>query len=506
MGRLRPGAAELGSFTISAAGSAGRERSTGSRTISPMPIYLDHAATTPLRREALEAMLPYLTEQFGNASSLHSFGRRARAGLDEAHEKVAAALGATPREIVFTSGGTEANNLAVKGAAWAGKARGHRIITTAVEHHSVGHTVRYLEKFGFEIVEIPVDRYGRVDPEEIEAAITPKTILVSVMLANNEVGTIQPIAEVAARVRRYKGVLLHTDAVQAAPYLPIDLGALDVDLLTIAAHKFEGPKGVGAMFVRHGTNLLAQQQGGAQERYRRAGTENVAGAVGMARALELSVAERPETVARLAELRTTLTAAVVGAAVVGAGGGASGGTGAGGGASGGAGAGGSSGGGVGGPVDVHETGHPIERLPGLASFVALGLDGTAVTIALDLAGVACSTGSACVSGSNEVSHVLTAMGYPEDEAKGALRFSLGRNTTAAEIAEAAELIVSTLAHQREAAALLAAQGAEALGRSAVHVSSRAGGGAGVSATGAAGATSAASAAEAGAGAAEASAG
>jgi cysteine desulfurase len=491
-----------------------------------MPIYLDHAATTPLRREALEAMLPYLTEQFGNASSLHSFGRRARAGLDEAHEKVAAALGATPREIVFTSGGTEANNLAVKGAAWAGKARGHRIITTAVEHHSVGHTVRYLEKFGFEIVEIPVDRYGRVDPEEIEAAITPKTILVSVMLANNEVGTIQPIAEVAARVRRYKGVLLHTDAVQAAPYLPIDLGALDVDLLTIAAHKFEGPKGVGAMFVRHGTNLLAQQQGGAQERYRRAGTENVAGAVGMARALELSVAERPETVARLAELRTTLTAAVVGAAVVGAGGGASGGTGAGGGASGGtgagggasggagagggasggAGAGGSSGGGVGGPVDVHETGHPIERLPGLASFVALGLDGTAVTIALDLAGVACSTGSACVSGSNEVSHVLTAMGYPEDEAKGALRFSLGRNTTAAEIAEAAELIVSTLAHQREAAALLAAQGAEALGRSAVHVSSRAGGGAGVSATGAAGATSAASAAEAGAGAAEASAG
>ena len=417
-----------------------------------MPIYLDHAATTPLRREALEAMLPYLTEQFGNASSLHSFGRRARAGLDEAHEKVAAALGATPREIVFTSGGTEANNLAVKGAAWAGKTRGHRIITTAVEHHSVGHTVRYLEKFGFEIVEIPVDRYGRVDPDEIESAITPKTILVSVMLANNEVGTIQPIAEVAARVRRYKGVLLHTDAVQAAPYLPIDLAALDVDLLTIAAHKFEGPKGVGAMFVRHGTNLLAQQQGGAQERYRRAGTENVAGAVGMARALELSVTERPETVARLAELRETLTAAV---AVAGGGGGAS------------RGASASSG-----AVGVHETGHPMERLPGLASFVALGLDGTAVTIALDLAGVACSTGSACVSGSNEVSHVLTAMGYPEDEAKGALRFSLGRNTTATEIAEAAELIVSTLAHQREAAALLAGQGAEALGRSAVHVSSR----------------------------------
>jgi cysteine desulfurase len=411
-----------------------------------MPIYLDHAATTPLRREALEAMLPFLTEQFGNPSSLHGFGRRARAGLDEAHEKVAAALGATPREIVFTSGGTEANNLAVKGAAWAGKTRGHRIITTAIEHHSIGHTVRYLEKFGFEIVEIPVDRYGRVDPEEVEAAITPKTILVSVMLANNEVGTIQPIAEIAARVRRYKGVLLHTDAVQAAPYLPIDLAALDVDLLTIAGHKFEGPKGLGAMFVRHGTNLLAQQQGGAQERYRRAGTENVAGALGMARALELTVAEREVTVARLAELRATLTAAVAGAGGAAAVSAAA--------------------------ADVHESGHPTERLPGLASFVATGLDGNAVTIALDLAGVACSTGSACVSGSNEVSHVLTAMGYPDDEAKGALRFSLGRTTTAAEIAEAAELIVATLAHQREAAAQLAAQGAEALGRSAVHVSSK----------------------------------
>jgi cysteine desulfurase len=401
-----------------------------------MAIYLDHAATTPLRREALEAMLPYLTENFGNPSSLHGFGRRARAGLDEAHEKVAAALGATPREIVFTSGGTEANNLAVKGAAWAGKTRGHRIITTAVEHHSVGHTVRYLEKFGFEIVELRVDRYGRVEPDDVEAAITPKTILVSVMLANNEVGTIQPIAEIAARVRRYKGILLHTDAVQAAPYLPIDLQTLDVDLLTIAAHKFEGPKGLGVMFVRHGTNLLAQQQGGAQERYRRAGTENVAGAVGMARALELSVAEQTETVARLAELRRALTAA------------------------------------VGAADGVQETGHPTERLPGLASFVAPGLDGNAVTIALDLAGVACSTGSACVSGSNEVSHVLTAMGYPEEEAKGALRFSLGRTTTAAEIAEAADLIVGTIAHQQEAAARLTAHGAEALGRPAVLVSAK----------------------------------
>jgi cysteine desulfurase len=396
-----------------------------------MPIYLDHAATTPLRREALEAMLPYLEEHFGNPSSAHSFGRRARAGLDEAHEKVARALGATPREIVFTSGGTEANNLAIKGAAWAGKARGHRIVTTAVEHHSVGHTVRYLEKFGFEIVELPVDRYGRVDPDEVEAAITPKAILVSVMLANNEVGTVQPLAEIAARVRRYKGVLLHTDAVQAAPWLEIDLAALDVDLLTIAAHKFGGPKGVGALFVRHGSNVLAQQQGGAQERYRRAGTENVAGAAGMARALELAVAERSETAPRVRALREALTAAVRGAEGIG------------------------------------ETGHPTERLPGIASFVAPGLDGNAVTMALDLAGLACSTGSACVSGSNEVSHVLSAMGYPEEETRGALRFSMGRITTAAEIDEAGPLIVRTLAVQREAATSLEAERAATQGQAAM---------------------------------------
>jgi cysteine desulfurase len=395
-----------------------------------MPIYLDHAATTPLRREALEAMLPYLTEHFGNASSQHGFGRRARAGLDEAHERVAAALGATPREIVFTSGGTEANNLAVKGAAWAGKARGHRIITTSVEHHSVGHTVRYLEKFGFEIVELPVDRYGRVDPDDVEAAITPKTILVSVMMANNEVGTVQPIAEIAARVRHYKGILLHTDAVQAAPHLAIDLQSLDVDLLTIAAHKFEGPKGVGALFVRHGTNILAQQQGGAQERYRRAGTEDVAGAIGMATALELAVAERAETVARVRELRESLAGA------------------------------------VGAVEGVQETGHPIERLPNIFSCVVAGLDGSAVTMALDLAGLACSTGSACVSGSNEVSHVLSAMGYPEEEARGALRLSLGRTTTAAEVAEAGGLVARTLASQGEAAAAIRAQRAAGAGPSA----------------------------------------
>jgi cysteine desulfurase len=391
-----------------------------------MPIYLDHAATTPLRREALEAMLPYLTEQFGNASSQHGFGRRARAGLDEAHERVARAIGATPREIVFTSGGTEANNLAIKGAAWAGKARGHRILTTSVEHHSVGHTVLYLEKFGFEIAELPVDRYGQVDPDDVEAAITPKTILVSVMWANNEVGTIQPIAEIAARVHQHKGVLFHTDAVQAAPYLDVRVAGLEIDLLTVAAHKFEGPKGVGALFVRHGTNILAQQQGGAQERYRRAGTEDVAGAAGMGVAFELAVAERAETVSRLRTLRDRLVTALS-------------------------------------TVErVELTGHELDRLPGHASFTAGGIDGNALTMALDLAGLEASTGSACVSGSNEVSHVLTAMGFPEEEARGALRLSLGRTTTAADVDEAVRLVTATIASQREAGERLEASRAATL--------------------------------------------
>ncbi len=385
-----------------------------------MPIYLDHAATTPLRREALDAMLPFLTEQFGNPSSVHGFGRSARDGLDEAHEKVARAIGAQPREIVFTSGGTESNNLALKGAAWAGKARGHRIITTAVEHHAVGHTVRYLGKFGFEIVELPVDRYGRVDPDAVEAAITPKTILVSVMLANNEVGTIQPIAEIAARVRRHRGILLHTDAVQAAPYLAIDVAELDVDLLTLAAHKFGGPKGVGALYVRGGTNILAQQQGGAQERYRRAGTENVAGAVGMAVALELAAGERDVTAARLTRQRDALARVLLAL------------------------------------PDVQLSGHPTDRLPGLLSIVAPGLDGNALTMALDLAGVATSTGSACVSGSAEVSHVLTAMGYSEEEARGSQRFSLGRTTTDEEVAAAAAIATRVITAQRDAAARLEA--------------------------------------------------
>ena len=385
-----------------------------------MAIYLDHAATTPLRREALDAMLPFLTEQFGNPSSAHAFGRKARSALDEAHERVATRLHAEPREIIFTSGGTEANNLAIKGAAWAGKARGHRIVTSPVEHHAVSHTLKYLERFGFEVVEVPVDRYGRIDPDELDAAITDKTILVSVMLANNEVGTVQRIGEIAKRVHAHKGVLMAVDAVQGAPYLDLDVQALGIDMLSIAAHKFEGPKGVGVLFLRHGTHILAQQQGGEQERHRRAGTENVAGAVGLAAAYDLSCEERPETVKRLRRQRDRLKQAVL--AVEGA----------------------------------ELTGHPKERLPGLLSIIARDTDGASVTLSLDLEGIACSVGSACTTGSTEVSHVLSAMGYPDEEARGALRMSLGRTTTDAELDTACEVVPRVIASMRLGSTAVAA--------------------------------------------------
>jgi cysteine desulfurase len=380
-----------------------------------MAIYLDHAATTPLRPEVLEAMLPYLGTTFGNPSSTHAFGRVAREALDDAHERLARSIGAEAREIVFTSGGTEASNLALKGAAWAGRARGARIVTSAVEHHAVSHSLAYLEKFGFEVVVVPVDRYGRVDPDDVEQALTDRTILVSVMLANNEVGTIQPIAEIAAAVRSRRGILFHVDAVQGAPWLDMDVNALGIDLLALGAHKAEGPKGTGALWIRRGTHLLAQQHGGSQERHRRAGTENVAGAVGMARAFELVAAERASTRARVGALRERLAAALL-------------------------------------AVDgVELTGHPLERLPHILSVIVPRVDGGSVTVALDLEGIAASTGSACTSGSDEVSHVLAAMGYPADEARGAVRLSLGRTTTDAEVDEACRVVPAVVRRIVEAA-------------------------------------------------------
>ena len=381
-----------------------------------MPVYLDHAATTPLRPEVLDAMTPLLGGVFGNPSSPHAYGRTAREALDDAHERLARAIGGDAREIVFTSGGTEANNLALKGAAWAGKSRGHRIVSTAVEHHAVGHALAYLEHFGFEVVQVPVDRYGRVAADDVEAAITDRTTLVSVMLANNEVGTLQPVAEVAAVVRAHRGVLLHVDAVQAAPWVELDVSTLGADLVALSAHKAEGPKGTGALWIRRGTHLLAQEHGGTQERHRRAGTENLAGAVGMARAFELAVAERDSAVQRVRAQRDRLLDALL-------------------------------------EVEgVEATGHPTDRLPHIASVIVRGLDGASATLALDLEGIAVSNGSACTSGSADPSHVLTAMGYPSDEARGAVRLSLGRTTTDAEIDEAVRVVPAVLRRLLEAAA------------------------------------------------------
>jgi len=361
-----------------------------------MAAYLDHAATTPLRPAALEAMLPFLAGTFGNPSSPHREGRAARAALDQAHERVAAGLGAQPREIVITS---------------------------SVEHHAVLHPLRHLEKFGFEILELPVDRYGRVDPDQVEAALSDRTILVAIQHANNEVGTVQPIGAIAEIVHSKgpKGCLFAVDAVASAGHLPIDVGSLGVDLLAIAAHKFDGPKGAGALFIRRGLHLLTQQQGGTQERYRRAGTEDVAAAVGMGVALELAVAERETVGRRVRKLRDRLKGAVL-------------------------------------AVDgVELTGHPRDRLPSILSVVAGNADGAAVVIKLDLAGISASVGSACTTGSTDPSHVLTAMGYPEDEARGALRFSVGRTTTEAEIDEAVEAIPRVLSEIRAGAAALAAE-------------------------------------------------
>ncbi len=356
-------------------------------------IYLDHAATTPLRPEVLDAMLPYLTEHHGNPSSLHAAGRRARRGIDEAREAVAAMIGAQPREIVFTAGGTEADNLAIKGFAWAASANGRHIVTSAVEHKAVLNACAVMERSGFAVTYVGVDRYGRVDPADIAAAMGEHTTLVSVMAANNEVGTLQPVAEIG-RICRERRVAFHTDAIQAAGQLPLDVDALSATLLSLSAHKLNGPKGVGALFVRRGTALLPQLQGGSQERQRRAGTEDVAGIAGFGRAASLVDLDE---VPQLIELRDRLIDALTGL------------------------------------PGVELTGHPTERLPNSASFVIEGIEGGDLVAALDLEGIEASTGSACTSGSTEPSHVLLAMGIDPLLAHGSLRMTLGRDTTPEQI-------------------------------------------------------------------------
>ncbi|HHV62887.1 MAG TPA: cysteine desulfurase NifS [Firmicutes bacterium] len=356
-------------------------------------IYLDHAATTPMRPEVLDAMLPYLKDRFGNPSSIHSFGREARKALDEARDKIAAIIGAGPDEIIFTSGGTEADNSAIKGIALARRDKGNHIITSSIEHHAVLDSCKALEKQGFKVTYLPVDQYGLVRPEDVRSAITDETILISIMHANNEVGTIEPIAEIA-RVAREKGVYFHTDAVQTVGQIPVNVEDLGVDMLSLSAHKFYGPKGVGALYVRKGVRALPFMHGGGQERGRRAGTENVPGIVGMAYALELAVKEMDENIKKVSGLRDALIRGVTER------------------------------------IDhVRVNGHPVKRLPGNASFCFEFVEGESILLNLDMKGIAGSSGSACTSGSLEPSHVLLAMGLPHEIAHGSLRLTLGRDNT-----------------------------------------------------------------------------
>ncbi|MGH2356550.1 MAG: cysteine desulfurase family protein [Candidatus Limnocylindria bacterium] len=387
-----------------------------------MAVYLDHAATTPLDPRVLESMLPYLTEHHGNPSSIYTSGRRARQALDEARETVARTLGGKPREIVFTSGGSESNNLALKGVAWAASARGRHLVTSSVEHKAVIHACGVLERQGWEVTYLPVDRYGRVDPTNAAAAIGETTTLVSVMAANNEVGTIQPVAEIGA-VCRERRVTFHTDAVQAAAFLPPDVDAWQATLVSLGAQKLYGPKGVGALYIRQGTAILPQQQGGSQERQRRAGTENVAGIVGFATALGLvhnDAAAREAENTRQAALRDRLIAGLTGL------------------------------------EGVELTGHPTERLPNSASVVVEGVEGGDLVAALDLEGVEVSTGSACTSGSTEPSHVLLAMGLTPRLAHGSLRVTVGRGTTTADVDRALDVVETCVRRLREGVAVPAA--------------------------------------------------
>ncbi|MCS6801539.1 MAG: cysteine desulfurase NifS [Chloroflexota bacterium] len=382
------------------------------------PIYLDYAATSPVHPEALEAMLPYFSERFGNPSSIYGLAREARQALDDARERIAQWLGCRPADLIFTSGGTESDNTALKGVAFAARATGNHLVTTAIEHHAVLHTCDYLEKFGFEVTYLPVDGDGLVSPEAVAAALTERTILVSVMLANNEVGTIQPIREIAALLRAQpRRIWFHTDAVQAPGYLDLDVDTLGVDLLSLSAHKFGGPKGVGLLYLRRGTPFQPQQYGGSQERNRRAGTENVPGIVGMAAALEVVMRERATVQPRVERLRDRLIDGVL-ACIPGA----------------------------------RLNGHRWRRLANNASFCFEGVDGESLLMALDLAGIAASSGSACTSASLEPSHVLTAMGLPAEIARGSLRLTLGPETTDADIQTVLDVLPPIVARLRAVSA------------------------------------------------------
>jgi cysteine desulfurase len=360
---------------------------------------MDHAATTPVHPDVLKAMMPYFRESFGNPSSIYTLAQESRKAVDDAREKVARALGARVSEIVFTSGGTESDNTALKGAAFALRNVGNHIVTSAIEHHAVLHTCHQLEQFGFEVTYLPVDQYGLVTPEQVAEAVNERTVLVSVMMANNEIGTVEPIAAIAKAAKEraeHLGhtVVVHTDAVQAAGYLDLDVDTLGVDMLSLSAHKFHGPKGVGALYVRRSTPFEPQQMGGGQERQRRSGTENVPGIVGMGEALRIANGNRQQAGAHCTRLRDRIIAEIQGKL-----------------------------------TGVYLNGHPTRRLPNNVNVSFESVEGEPILLGLDFAGICASSGSACSSASLEPSHVLVAIGRPAAIAQASLRLTVGLDNT-----------------------------------------------------------------------------
>lgn len=381
--------------------------------MSARSIYFDHAATTHVKREVLEAMLPYFSENYGNPSTVYTIGRTSKKAIEEARETVARIIGAEPREIFFTGSGTEADNWAVKGAAYANMKKGKHIITTSIEHHAVLHACQYLESESFEVTYLPVDEYGLVTPGQVEAAIRPDTILISIMFANNEIGTIQPIAEIG-RIAREKGICFHTDAVQAMGNIKINVSELNVDMLSMSAHKFYGPKGVGALYVRKGVKLTSFMHGGAQERGRRASTENVPGIIGLAKALELADMNMEQHNRKLVALRDRTIEEIEKKIPF-----------------------------------VRLNGHREKRLPGNVNFSFEFIEGESLLLMLDLKGIAASSGSACTSGSLDPSHVLLAIGLPHEKAHGSLRITFGDENTDEDVDYLMEVLPEIVRRLRE---------------------------------------------------------
>jgi len=384
-------------------------------------IYMDHAGTTPVRPEVVEAMLPYFTENFGNASTIYSYGREAKKALEDSREKVAQLIGADAKEIYFTSGGTEADNWALRGVAAANIKRGNHIITSAIEHHAVLHTCEDLERQGFKITFLPVDEYGLVDVKHVVDAITDKTIMVSIMHANNEIGTIEPIKAIGEAIKQKKpDIIFHTDAVQTVGKIPVDVNDLGVDLLSMSSHKIYGPKGIGALYIRKGTKISPFMTGGAQESKRRAGTENIPGIVGFGKAAELAKSELQEQYDKLIKLRDKLINGIMETIPY-----------------------------------TRLNGHPTLRLPHNVNFSFEFIEGESMLLNLDMKGICASSGSACTSGSLDPSHVLLAIGLPHEIAHGSLRLTLGRDNTEEDVDYVLEVLPGIVNKLREMSPLFA---------------------------------------------------